>query len=91
MALPRLLTVAAAILLTIWLALPAGATQGRSLCGVERWTVKTLGACLNPAASDYDCAGGSGNGPYYTGPVRVVGPDHFGLDRDGDGYACKSS
>jgi hypothetical protein len=32
------------------------------------------GACLNPAASDYDCAGGSGNGPYYTGPVRVVGP-----------------
>jgi hypothetical protein len=49
------------------------------------------GACLNPAASDYDCAGGSGDGPYYTGPVRVVGPDHFGLDRDGDGYACENS
>jgi endonuclease YncB( thermonuclease family) len=47
------------------------------------------GACLNPAASDYDCAGGSGNGPYYTGPVRMVGPDHFRLDADGDGYGCE--
>ena len=49
------------------------------------------GACLDPNASDYDCAGGSGNGPKYTGPVRVVGPDDFGLDRDGDGYACEDS
>jgi hypothetical protein len=47
------------------------------------------GACLNPSASDYDCAGGSGNGPYYTGPVTVVGPDVFDLDRDGDGYGCE--
>ena len=47
------------------------------------------GACLDPTASDYDCAGGSGNGPKYTGPVRVVGPDDFGLDSDGDGYACE--
>jgi endonuclease YncB( thermonuclease family) len=49
------------------------------------------GACLDPNASDYDCAGGSGNGPLYTGPVRVVGPDDFDLDRDGDGYACELS
>jgi hypothetical protein len=48
-----------------------------------------VGACLKPNVSDYDCAGGSGDGPYYTGPVRVVGPDHYGLDRDGDGYACE--
>lgn len=47
------------------------------------------GVCLNPNASDYDCAGGSGNGPYYTGKVRVVGPDVFGLDRDGDGWGCE--
>jgi hypothetical protein len=47
------------------------------------------GACLDPDASDYDCEGGSGNGPRYTGPVRVVGDDPFGLDRDGDGYACE--
>ena len=45
--------------------------------------------CLNPNASDYDCAGGSGNGPYYTGTVRVIGPDVFGLDRDGDGWGCE--
>src|SRR3989338_6479433 len=37
--------------------------------------------CLEPYASDYDCAGGSGNGPYYTGPVQVIGYDEYGLDR----------
>jgi PASTA domain-containing protein len=47
------------------------------------------GACLNPNASDYDCAGGSGNGPEYTGFVTVVGPDVFGLDADGDGLGCE--
>lgn len=47
------------------------------------------GACLDPTASDYDCAGGSGDGPLYTGPVRVVGYDEYGLDRDGDGSACE--
>lgn len=47
------------------------------------------GACLDPNASDYDCAGGSGNGPLYTGPVQVVGPDDFDLDRNGDGYGCE--
>lgn len=46
------------------------------------------GACV-PIASDVDCAGGSGNGPAYVrGPVRVVGPDVYDLDRDGDGIAC---
>jgi hypothetical protein len=47
------------------------------------------GACLDPNASDNDCAGGSGNGPKYTGTVTVVGNDHFGLDRDGDGIGCE--
>jgi len=47
------------------------------------------GACLKPDASDYDCAGGSGNGPYYVdGPIRVVGYDEYDLDRDGDGFGC---
>lgn len=47
------------------------------------------GACV-PIASDVDCAGGSGNGPQYViGPVYVVGPDEYGLDRDGDGVACE--
>ncbi len=44
--------------------------------------------CLDPYASDYDCIGGSGNGPKYTGKVRVVGPDVFRLDADGDGWGC---
>jgi hypothetical protein len=48
------------------------------------------GACLSPDASDYDCAGGSGNGPEYVeGPVRVVGSDPYGLDRDGNGVGCE--
>ena len=47
------------------------------------------GACV-PIASDVDCAGGSGNGPAYVrGPVRVVGVDIYGLDRDGDGIGCE--
>jgi len=47
------------------------------------------GACLDAYASDYDCEGGSGNGPYYTGEVSVVGEDHYGLDADGDGVGCE--
>jgi hypothetical protein len=47
------------------------------------------GACLDPNSPDYDCEGGTGDGPDYTGPVTVVGDDHFGLDRDGDGSACE--
>lgn len=49
------------------------------------------GRCLRPNVSDYDCAGGSGNGPYYVrGPFSVVGTDHYGLDSDHDGTACES-
>ena len=40
------------------------------------------GECLDPGASDYDCAGGSGDGPEYTGPVEVVGNDHYDLNAD---------
>lgn len=47
------------------------------------------GACV-PIASDVDCAGGSGNGPAYVqGPVRVVGRDIYGLDRDHNGIGCE--
>lgn len=48
------------------------------------------GECLKVGIGDYDCAGGSGNGPNYAqGTVRVVGPDEFDLDRDGDGWGCE--
>ena len=49
------------------------------------------GACLKPDSPDYDCAGGSGNGPDYTGPVQSIGSDPYGLDADSDGSACESS
>jgi hypothetical protein len=42
-----------------------------------------------PFASDVDCAGGSGNGPAYTGQVQVVGPDEYDLDSDDDGTGCE--
>jgi hypothetical protein len=48
------------------------------------------GACLDPNAYDYDCEGGSGDGPEYTGRVEVVGDDPYDLDRDGDGIGCDS-
>ena len=44
--------------------------------------------CL-PPAYDYDCIGGSGNGPAYTGRVEVTGVDIYELDRDGDGIGCE--
>lgn len=51
------------------------------------------GACVPYAVSDVDCAGGSGNGPYYvSGPVYVVGTDIYGLDgRDNDGIGCEQT
>lgn len=49
-----------------------------------------VGACLHEGIGDYDCAGGSGDGPnYVAGPIEVVGVDEFGLDSDGDGIACE--
>lgn len=43
-----------------------------------------------PIASDVDCAGGKGNGPAYVkGPVKVIGKDIYGLDKDRDGIGCE--
>jgi hypothetical protein len=50
-----------------------------------------VGACLTPGIGDYDCLGGSGNGPNYVGRVEVIGFDEFGLDADGNGIGCESS
>ena len=48
------------------------------------------GVCLKPNAYDYDCAGGSGDGPYYVNrAVRIVGYDHYRLDSDHDGWGCE--
>jgi hypothetical protein len=46
--------------------------------------------CLRDGIGDYDCAGGSGNGPNYVdGPIQVRAPDPFGLDADRDGVGCE--
>lgn len=46
--------------------------------------------CL-PPSSDYDCLGGSGDGPSYTGTVSVdhAYGDPYDLDRDGNGVGCQ--
>jgi hypothetical protein len=46
------------------------------------------GACLDRNATDFDCVGNGGDGPYYTGQVTIVGPDVYGLDGDNDGIGC---
>lgn len=47
------------------------------------------GYCVVAGIGDWDCAGGSGDGPNYVPVrVRVVGPDAFDLDADYDGYGC---
>jgi hypothetical protein len=58
--------------------------------GASRNCTPGYSPCL-PPAYDYDCRGGSGNGPKYSGPVRVTGSDPYDLDRDGDGKACEWS
>jgi endonuclease YncB( thermonuclease family) len=49
--------------------------------------------CLPLGPSDYDCAGGEGNGPAYTEPgvtYQVTGSDPYGLDgSDNDGLGCE--
>jgi serine/threonine-protein kinase len=48
--------------------------------------------CLPLGPSDYDCSGGSGNGPAYTEPgvtYRVTGSDPYDLDADNDGSGCE--
>ena len=44
-----------------------------------------------PLVADVDCAGGSSDGPAYSGEVDVIAPDTYGLDPDGDGVACEGS
>ncbi len=72
---------------------PSGVMQEKSQPLVADEEVEdchpSYSGCLEPNASDYDCAGGSGNGPYYTDAVRVTGPDVFDLDRDNDGWGCE--
>jgi hypothetical protein len=78
-----------AIVAALTLLAPAPALAKKKPPASKHCHPSYVGACLDPNASDYDCIGGSGNGPKYTGPVRVVGPDVFRLDADGDGWGCE--
>jgi hypothetical protein len=70
-------------------ALSAPAAHG-TVAAKQKCDPAYKGKCLKPNVSDYDCAGGSGDGPYYVaGPSKVVGRDHYRLDADHDGVACE--
>ena len=49
---------------------------------------KNYSGCLSKKG-DYDCLGGNGDGPNFTGKVQVLGYDEYKLDRDGNGIACE--
>ena len=60
--------------------------------GSEECDPNYEGVCLDPNSEDYDCEGGSGNGPdFVSGPFDSVGDDPFELDENGDGTACEES
>jgi hypothetical protein len=53
----------------------------------------TRGGCIQAGIGDYDCAGGTGDGPNFAfGPVTIIGSDPFQLDgNDNDGRGCENS
>jgi hypothetical protein len=72
----------------------ASKTMGHSLASSSAKKNCTPGykPCLKKGPSDYDCAGGTGNGPAYTKPgvvYKVTGYDPYGLDADNDGWGCE--
>jgi hypothetical protein len=62
---------------------PPGPTPSTASCNPNY-----SGACLD-RPGDYDCLGGTGDGPNYTGTVFVIGVDVYDLDRDSDGIGCE--
>lgn len=75
-------TVAIAASVVVWASGPIAASQATA-----RTCTPGYKPCL-PPASDYDCLGGSGDGPKYTGRVVITGRDIYRLDTDGDGIGC---
>ncbi|MDQ3877016.1 MAG: hypothetical protein M3290_01510 [Actinomycetota bacterium] len=74
--------------------LAAGVTpifaSAQSASARRRCTPGYWNPCLKPA-SDYDCAGGSGNGPKYVYGIVHDKPskDIYDLDADNDGIGCE--
>ena len=69
---------------------PAPDSSAAGTVADQSGTCDGYSPCL-PPASDYDCAGGSGDGPEYAqGPIEVTGSDPYELDTEGDGIACEA-
>jgi hypothetical protein len=87
------------LLVVLFVVALALAAMGTDSCGTSTGDSQGAGQsactpgysrCLKPA-SDYDCAGGTGDGPRYVqGPIRVTGSDPYGLDADGNGVGCET-
>ncbi|WP_336083568.1 hypothetical protein [Nocardia sp. SSK8] len=73
--------------LAIALALPSAATAN-PVSPVADNCHPSYDPCV-PINSDVDCIGGNGDGPGYSGRVRVIGPDEYELDDDGNGIGCE--
>jgi hypothetical protein len=60
--------------------------------GTQNCTAGYSPCLIYHGGADYDCFGGSGNGPYYTEPgvvYTVTGSDPYDLDADSDGRGCE--
>lgn len=64
-------------------------TNFSSISNADSGCNKNYSGCLKVNAWDYDCRWGSWNGPNYTGKVKVLWYDEYGLDRDNDGWGCE--
>lgn len=58
-------------------------------CAYEQLHARLLTLSHLSRGADYDWAGGSGDGPCYTGRARVTGSDPYDLDSDIDRYRCE--
>jgi hypothetical protein len=83
------------LLLAILLVAAGDDVSARVRLPTKRPTKKEPGCHPNydpcvPIDVDVDCEGGKGDGPSYVrGPIRVIGPDVYDLDRDHDGIGCE--
>jgi hypothetical protein len=77
---------------TVIVMAPKPASTGGGGGGGPNCTPGYSPCLIDHGGADYDCAGGTGNGPYYTEPgvtYRVTGSDPYGLDGNNNGLGCE--
>ena len=70
----------------------SGGSGGSGGTGTGNCTPGYSPCLVDHGGADYDCAGGSGNGPYYTAPgvtYTVTGSDPYDMDANGDRRGCE--